>query len=396
MARRTVLGGIAAAGVAIGVPVLALMPREEKPPTQPSPPAPTPRASTPTEPRATTGPRSVTRPEDVEHLPSGARLVRWRWARSRNKTVQDAVATLGARDILVLPEDERPYEIDSSRGFRGAGAWRAMVRVPRGIVGLGPGAVVEPSASSFRAGRQTYADGLQEKLIESVTDGAFFGNFTLRGRDFGEVAYHGIQVTGSGASFQAMRFQGAHRGWTAHAPGEAAAITAYSGSDIAVRNVEIDGRDPRTGVAVGTSPLMFNRNRRTVVTDTWMHHIAIGMPSWWECADIWSERMYLNDVAQAPQGWSPGINVENSTGDMTFVDPTLLLGSRVTGNTGKPLNVGGDRGTTGTITIRNPTLDGGAEAGRFGIREYGIQAPGEVRYTIVTAAGDAVPYDVSR
>ena len=350
----------------------------------------------PAQPWMKIGPQSIRNAADLYYLPFDARLVRWPWARSQNKTLQDAAAAIGPNDILVLPEDERPYEIDSSRGFTTPGAWRAMVRVTRGIAGLGPGAVIQPSASSFRAGRQTYADGLQEKLIESVTDGAFFGNFTLRGRDFGEVAYHGIQVTGSDATFQAIRFQGAHRGWIAQPPGEAGAITAYSGSRISVRNVEIDGRDPITGIAVGTSPLMFNRNHLTIVTDTWMHHTSMGMPTWWECTDIWSERIYHSDVAQAPRGWSPGINLENCSGNLNFIDPTLLLGYSPTGNTGRHLNVGGTRGTVGTVVVRNPTFDPSLEPGKMSIQEYGAQASGAVRYEIHDGGGVLAPYSLSR
>jgi hypothetical protein len=387
--RRTLLAAAGATALAAGLPVQAWAGGDVGGGADSFEP-------TPAESWMEIGPRSITNVTDLYYLPADANLVRWRWARSLNKTVQDAVAELGPRDILVLPEDERPYAIDSSRGFTTPGAWRAMVRVTRGIAGLGPGAVVEPSASSFRSGRQTYAGGLQEKLIESVTDGAYFGNFTMRGRSFGDVAYNGIQVTGSDATFQAIRFQGAHRGWTAQPPGEAAAITAYSGSRISVRNVEVDGRDYRTGVAVGTSPLMFNRNQLTIVTDTWLHHTSVGMPTWWECTDIWSERLYHSDVAQAASGWSPGINLENCSGNLNFIDPTLLLGYSPTGNTGRHLNVGGSRGTVGTVVVRNATFDDSVEPGKLSIQEYGAQVAGAVRYDIHAGNGSAAPFTLSR
>lgn len=351
----------------------------------------------PAQPWMRIGPQSISDPSQVYYLPKDANLVRWRWARGSGTTIQDAVATLGANDILVLPEDEKPYEIDSSRGFAGVGAWKAMVRVKRGIVGLGPGAVIRPRASSYRAGQQSGKEGLQEKLIETVSDGAFFGNFTMLGRSFGGVGYHGIGTTGNRTIFQDISFRGAHRGWMAAPPGEAGAIMAYKGWGVQVRNVEIDGRDPDTGESVGSSPIMFNRNERTIVTDTWMHHTRIGMPTWWECHDAWTERIYHEHVAQGPNGWSPGVNVENCSGTFTFIDPTFNIEYRGShGNTGVHVNVGGSRGTTATIKVRGAKFDSSPAPGKLAIQQYGAQRDGMAHYDVRGKDGQPAPYVVRR
>lgn len=391
VSRRTLLSGAAvgaaATAAALVTPrVAAAGPQESRLEAAAPPPA---------QPWMRIGPQSVSDPRQVYYLPKDANLVRWHWARSTGQTIQGAVATLGPNDILVLPEDEKPYEIDSSRGFAGVGAWKAMVRVKRGIVGLGPGAVIRPRASSFRANQQTGKEGMQEKLIETVTDGAFFGNFTMLGRSFGSIGYHGIGTTGDRTIFQDIRFRGAHRGWMGAPPGEAGAIMAYRGWGVQVRNVEIDGRDPDTGESVGSSPIMFNRNERTIVTDTWMHHTRIGMPTWWECHDAWTERIYHEQVAQGPNGWSPGVNVENCSGTFTFIDPTFNLEYRgAHGNTGLHINVGGSRGTTATIKVRGARFDSSPAPGKLAIQQYGAQRDGMAHYDVRGKDGQPAPYVV--
>jgi len=91
-----------------------------------------------------------------------------------NRDLEDIFATeLAANDILVLPERPEPYIIDSSEGFRAASVksvtgrhgqlliisryknirtartWFAMTRARRGILGLGPNAVVQMSNSAW-------------------------------------------------------------------------------------------------------------------------------------------------------------------------------------------------------------------------------------------------------
>lgn len=339
----------------------------------------------------TIGPRSCASHTDLYYRPRDANYVPWKWARATGMTIQDAVATLGPNDILVLPEDSRPYEIDSSKGFNGKGSYRGMVRVPRGIVGLGPGAVVAPSNSGFTAPR---ASDLQEKLIECVAPKAYFANFTLRGRDFGDAAYHGIYMTGDDSIVERMRFQGAHRGYDKVWPYEAGAISFYRGARPQVRNTEIDGYSPESGRSLGTSPIMFNRNVDSIVTDVYAHRTSIGMPTWWECTNAQVERLVHEDVSYGP-GNCPGVNIEDSSGTFRFLDTTFNIGYLSPRNRGLHLNVGGARGFKGTIDMRNTRMDSGpAGAGRLAIQHWGAQRREDVTYVIRTAAGAAAPYDV--
>src|SRR5690606_26850388 len=130
---------------------------------------------------------------------------------------------LGENDILVLPEREEPYWINSSNGFMAAGVkevdgvgsnglkdgsripivsnerlWFEMCRARRGILGLGPGAVIEPTNSGYSRGPQPILqnqtsgnqfmnrymldgsvgliNGVQEKLIGCESASPFFAN----------------------------------------------------------------------------------------------------------------------------------------------------------------------------------------------------------------------------
>jgi len=85
--------------------------------------------------------------------------------------IQNAVKLLGANDILVLPEAGQSYLVDTSHGFQrngAAGPWRdattenfydEMVRVKRGIVGMGPSTKIELGPSSFSRPEQLRATG---------------------------------------------------------------------------------------------------------------------------------------------------------------------------------------------------------------------------------------------
>lgn len=328
----------------------------------------------------------------LPHFPADANPVVWRWARSSGTTIQDAVATLGERDILILPEDEKPYLIDSSHGFRkGGGHWHSMVAVPRGIAGLGPNAVIEPSPSAFSAARQAYAHGMQEKMIESRSAGAYFGNFTMRGRDFGGIGYNAIWASGAGTTWERLYFRGAHRGWKSMPPGEAGAICGYKGTGMRAYNIEIDCRD-EYGVSVGTSPLMWNAQSDVQITDVYAHHAYAGMPTWWRVSSAKTTRLIHRDMAQGVDK-APGVNVEDCSGHHVFDNCTLLLNYGPS-NRGMHLQSGTPSSSI-VFDIRSPIIDAGRWPGFFSIQESKGSPQRNSDIHITRADGSAYPFRVA-
>ncbi|GAB3304561.1 hypothetical protein EK0264_03965 [Epidermidibacterium keratini] len=334
----------------------------------------------------TFGPFAISDVGQLPGFPSDANPVKWRWARSSGTTLQDAMALIGDNDILVLPEDPEPFWIDTSQGFvSDARRYRSMLGVRRGIVGLGPGAVVKPKKSGFVQGQQTYTDGLQEKMIESQRDNAFFSNFTMRGEDLGGVAYNGIWASGHNTRFSYLKLQGAHRGWLAKPPGEAGAITGYRGRSMELSSIEIDCRDDN-GISVGTSPIMFNLQSYVSVTNVYAHHTRIGMPTFWRCTTSACTNLIHSDVAQA--GPSPGLNIERCAGTFTLKNCTFLT-NWGPNNSGAHLNVGGDDSMV-TVEVFNPTYDPGPQ-GKFFIQQYAQVDPNNNFYLVFDSAGARVP-----
>lgn len=253
---------------------------------------------------------------------------------------------MGANDILVLPErvDNAgaaiPYLIDSSNGFMAAGVsfitgqlpndtavtripivpnsrcWFQMARGRRGIMGMGPNAVVQPSASSFtRAAQPITQDtggtmaaynsaqaklqdlvGAQDQLIGFDDANPFCGNFTMRSRSFGGVAYSAIQSS----TVVNVLFDAASRGHAGVPNGETGCvIMGASAAQYRIENVEVITADS-TGTSVVTSPIMWNRRTgggmmRNVKTGK----PRFGMPTFWRCdgTQTWTDvYIYGNDV----------------------------------------------------------------------------------------------------
>jgi len=337
-------------------------------------------------------PLSVSDPRELPHFPTTARPVRWRWARTSRTTLQDALSTLDSNEVLVLPEDEKPYEIDTSRGFRVTRHnYHSMASPTRGIVGLGPNAVIQPSASAFRKGRQTYRNGLQEKMIESRQANAYFGNFTMHGRDFGGAAYNAIWASGAGTTWERIHFRGAHRGWLAVPPGEAGAICGYKGSGMRVFNCEIDCRDS-SGRSVGTSPVMWSAQRNVSLTDVYAHHTYTGMPTFWRVDNAIATNLIHTNLDQGKPK-SPGVNVEDCTGTFQFNDCTFIVGYGPH-NRGLHLNTGSQTSSV-RFEIRNPTIDAGPWPGYFSIQQYNTRSQKRADYRITHANGSSFPFRVA-
>lgn len=248
--------------------------------------------------------------------------------------LQQGLATLGADEFLWLPErfdgfgQPIPYVIDSSNGFMAAGVkevdgvgangqkdgsrvpivsrnnlWFAMARAPRGIIGLGPGAVIEPSDSGYTRGPQpilqdqaagnqfqlrymidgTTAEivGVQEKLIECEHADSFFGNFELRGRDFGGVAYNGIAAappTGGKSTVKRVNFNGSWRGHAGVPNGETGGLT-FLRAVYAVENCDFKS-------VGGPSPIMWNRTAGGSVKMIRSSKPNQGMWTYWRCGGV--------------------------------------------------------------------------------------------------------------
>jgi len=371
-------------------------------------------------------------------VPSDARLVLWRFG---DQSLEQALSTLGSNDILVLPERAAPYRLDSSGGFRAAGVsavtgaggkkipitstfdgrpastWFAMARAERGIIGLGPGAVIEPTASSFRQeaqiedkgsplpgggvspGRFWYDEagnkrhelvGSQEKLIESNHASPYFGNFTLRGRDFGGVAYSALAT--KGGTFERLDLDGAWRGFQGVPNGETAAIAVNRGryliSRVSMRAVDEQGR------RVGSSPLMVN----TSPGGRWEHSVVsqarVGMPTIWGSSG-------LHEVVDVANRWGAGhgINVERAQDGfrLRIIGGSLWTNRGGTGGHPAPDGISGTGmhlalHALGSISVemRDVDLDHCLVSGAACVQLYGGTDPKRVSF-VATRNGQTVP-----
>lgn len=304
--------------------------------------------------------------------PEGANYVTW----SHGSASLEAVfASLSANDILVLPEREQPYTIDSSSGFMASGIsgvdgtgvnglkdgsivpivsnsrlWFEMTRARRGIIGLGPDVVIEPTSSAFTAPRQPILqnepsgqqfqkayfiaggsmnlNGTQETLIGYEHANPFFANFTIRGRDFGGIAYNSIKRTGGTGVLTTVKRVLFDRSWRSHAGvpnGEAGAFT-LNGGQYLIENCDLV--TPDSGVA-GGSPMMWNNNTGGII-----RHLRSntgtkpGMWTWWRCGGV-------NTIEDAHiLSGQTGINIEeNLSGfELDWTGGSLTVGLGFAGN----------------------------------------------------------------
>lgn len=278
--------------------------------------------------------------------PSNANYVIWNNAWTH---LQQAFEALGSNDILVLPERDAPYPIDSSNGFMAAGVkevdgigtdgkkngsrvpivsrnglWFAMARAPRGILGMGPRAVIEPTDSGYKrqaqpilqnqtAGNQTMLRymldgstaemyGVQEKLIECEHADQYFANFTLRGRDFGGVAYNGIVSTppvGGKRLVTRIHFDKCWRGHAGVPNGETGGLALTRGT-YAVTNCDL------VSGLLGPSPIMWNRTEGGTMRDVRADKPNFGMFTYWKCGGVNTLADVLMDTGQI------GFNLEEN------------------------------------------------------------------------------------
>lgn len=282
--------------------------------------------------------------------PTNANYVMWNnsWG-----DLETAFAALSANDILVLPEREQPYPIDSSKGFMAAGVievdgtgpdgrldgsrdpivqnprlWFEMARARRGIIGLGPGAVIEPTDSGwtrgpqpvftkepagavqrayFAAGGSMSLSGAQEALIGYEHASPFFGNFRLKGRSFGGVAYAGLKAAGTHTNTTVKRVW-FDECWRSHegVPNAETGGLTFNGGTYLIENCDMV--TPKDSVS-GGSCVMWNNNKggvaRNIRTDVPGRPSNLGgMWTFWQSSGVntW-ENVHIN----ASQS---GINLE--------------------------------------------------------------------------------------
>ena len=280
-----------------------------------------------------------------EGLPADASYVMWNPAWTH---LEQANAALAANDILVLEERDQPYFYDTSKGFMakdvefvdGTGLngfkdgsrvpvvsnprlWFEMTRARRGIVGMGPRAVIAPSASSFTAPRQPILQneapgdrtqlrymfdgstaemvGVQEKVIGCEHPRPVFANFTMRGRSFGGIAYNGIALSpgvGGHSIVSRIDFDGSWRGFTGVPNGETGALTFLRGT-FELRNFDLQSDG-------GPSPIMWNRTEGGSMRMVRSSKPNYGMLTFWRCGGLNTFEDVFDEAAQI------GMNLEEN------------------------------------------------------------------------------------
>jgi hypothetical protein len=408
----------------------------------------------PEEPMADRGPTTFTTlaaARTALHTPSDANYVMWDNTWPVNRDIEDVFASLGANDILVLPERPEPYIIDSSEGFRAAGVrsvtgrngqlpivssykgirpartWFAMARATRGVLGLGPNAVIQMSNSSWTQEPQlqdkgskmengTYISpgrywtdtngvlqselvGCQEKLLEATHRSPYFGNFTLKSRYLGGVAFHGVAIGGgSNGVVERLEMSGAWHGFLGIPNGESGGIAVNSNSNYLISKNILGTRDS-TGFRTGTSPVMINSSNGGRIEETDACETFAGMMTLWNC----SGKHTLVDVNNR---WTnPGINLEKCQAGFEL---DWTGGSNWSnyndngGKPGKPSDQGSYRnglhislnspGGSSVITLRGVDIDRGPQANTLCVQSWGA----DTKQTVDTikcydAAGASIP-----
>lgn len=383
--------------------------------------------------------------------PASANYVLWNPAWPVDRDLEDVFALeLAANDILVLPERPEPYVIDSSEGFRasgvqsvtgrygelpivnrykdirGARTWFAMARARRGVLGLGPNAVIEVSTSAWTQERQiqdagsiqedgwvspgrfyTGTDGLvktelvgcQEKVLEAAHASPYFGNFTMRAHDLGGVAYSGVTASNTSPIFEHLDISGGWRGFSGIPNGEAGGIGS-GGSNYLISRCIVGTRDVN-GTRVGTSPVMINTSSGGLIEDMDIGESRAGMLTLWNCS---GKHTFSNINCRFNYG--PGLNLEQCQAGFELEWLGGSDWSDYYGNGGKTPKPA-DQGTNGRlhiglnspggsakITLRDVDIDIGPTAGAINIQSYGTTQQQLADIHRFDSSGNALPIKV--
>ena len=201
--------------------------------------------------------------------------------------------------------------------------WFEMTRARRGIIGLGPGAVVAPSPSSFSqqaqpilenqvegnrfqtayftSGATQNLNGAQTTLIGYDHARPFFANFRMTSRSFGGVSYSSLKRTGGTGQHDTFKRLFLDGSWRAHAGvpnGECGGISMNRGTYL-IENCDL--------VSVnGGSPIMWNNNGGGNVRNVRSTRPDIGMWTFWRCGGT---NIFENCYVASRQ---TGINIEEN------------------------------------------------------------------------------------
>ena len=388
--------------------------------------------------RPSYGPVSVTDWTDSRlTCPTDANYVRWSWPRTlgQDRHLEDVFASLGANDILVLPEDEKPWWVKVDQGFmannalqsngtpyaRNSRVFLAMGKTQRGILGLGPGTVIgqgprggfteaaqpRPKVITVDGASWTFPSSVY-KILECRTDRAYFGNFTVTGQDLGGVAYSFLAIKRPGFVVERITARGAHRGFANFPNGEAAAFALDNSGT--VRKVEVDCRDPGTGLPVGASPIMWNDAGTSLMEDVYLHHSVAGMPTYWRCFGTHTIRRMRSEFNGTGGGALSGscLNVEATRAEgmtLTVEDSSLICNWRTntdmsvyftgTGNAGLHVSGGSATGSAKVI-LRRTTVDRGPANFSPAVQMIGYtpQLQRAADFTAEDSSGNSIPVRV--
>ncbi len=316
---------------------------------------------------------TLTEARTALNAPADANYVMWTFG---NQDIETVHASLGANDILVLPERPEPYEIDSSKGFMASGVtgvdgtgadgkkdgsiepvisnsrlWFEMTRARRGIIGMGPGAVIQPSTSTWTRSAQPilqnepsgqqfqtiyYANsttgtmvGAAETLIGYAHSNAFFANFTLNGRTFGGVAYSSIKPTGGAITSSTFKNILFNECWRSHegVPNAETGCMTLNGGTYLIEDIDIV---PPTDSVSGGSCIMWNNNTGGIVRNVQAAVTNLpsglgGMWTFWRCGGVNTfENVYIRarKVGVNMEESNAGFELNWTGGQITLDHPT--------------------------------------------------------------------------
>jgi hypothetical protein len=350
--------------------------------------------------KAGTNPTVAELQASLPHFPSGVTLVPWPFSTPSGGRLNTVMDTLGANDVLVLPEAIKadgspdPYLVDTANGFiRDSTHYFWMARFTRGVVGLGPNSMIDTAASSFTAPQQsvpfidpfdgTTKSGVQQKVFATSTLNAYVGNLQFRSKSYGGIAYNMLGFSKGGGIVERVYAKGSGRGFKNSPNGEAGFVNfSTSGGDTnltaSVYNTEVDCRDD-TGARVTASPVMFNKNTGVNLIDAYLHHSIAGMPTSWSCSGPITYTRVRSEYNGSGGGGLNGscFNFELCDGTAEIVDCDLICNYHGNtfndGTSNSELHIsGGSNQAVLTVNVRNSRIDAGPRTdGALSVQLFG-------------------------
>lgn len=331
-------------------------------------------------------------------IPTSATLVLWPYSNPDGALLNVWIESLATNQIGVLPEathpdgSDWPYLFETANGFKRTATYVFTMMIPRqGILGLGPKAIIAPKASSYssppqpdpRPGGAGVIDpldgsekvGCVNSVMRTTHAEAYFGNFEMRGKSYGGIAYSGISCNTGLYCVENIFFNAAHRGFKNSPNGEAGALTTQKGTFPTVRlfrNCEIECRDA-TGARVGSSPWMLNNGTGCDIRDIYAHHSVAGMPTAYNFKSTVAFPMKYARIRSEYNGAAVNGSCHNwelisteAGAPVEFVGPGVLIcnwhgnadATQGTLNTGLHMS-GGSNQARATINVRNYAIDKG-------------------------------------